>query len=197
MRRFIREGYVRYAFTRFGVPCGVDPVPQLDTRARRLACREAYPVAEHFLKALRIAGGLPSRPRRDISSDIAARPIAASPEFTYRPSGEIIAHSGARKQGGRADLTAYSQVRFPLEKAPGLRPFAVVRARRQTQRTTVVIPCRAIFARRAALKWANAPPVSATRRGYPSRPSALCKTAKTPVVAIPSGRRWLRFATAC
>jgi murein DD-endopeptidase MepM/ murein hydrolase activator NlpD len=87
-------------------------------RARRLACREAYPVAERFLKALRIAGGQPSRPRRDISSDIAERPIAASPDFTYRPSGEIIAHSGARKQGGRADLTAYSQVRFPLEKAP-------------------------------------------------------------------------------
>ena len=119
MRRFIREGYVRYAFTRFGVPYVVS-IQCLDStpRARRLACREAYPVAERFLKALRIAGGQPSRPRRDISSDIAERPIAASPDFTYRPSGEIIAHSGARKQGGRADLTAYSQVRFPLEKAP-------------------------------------------------------------------------------
>ena len=65
LRRFIREGYVRYAFTRFGVPYVVsiqclDSVP----RARRLACREAYPVAERFLKALRIAGGLPSRGRQ-------------------------------------------------------------------------------------------------------------------------------------
>ena len=51
LRRFIREGYVRYAFTRFGVPYVVsiqclDSVP----RAKRLACREAYPVAERFLR---------------------------------------------------------------------------------------------------------------------------------------------------
>ena len=119
MRRFIREGYVRYAFTRFGVPYVVS-IQCLDSTpaARRLACREAYPVAERFLKALRIAGGLPSRPRTDISPDLAARPIASSPEFSYRPSGDIVAHSGARKQSGHADLTAYSQIRFPLEKAP-------------------------------------------------------------------------------
>jgi len=119
MRRFIREGYVRYAFTRFGVPYVVS-IQCLDStpRPRRLACREAYPVAERFLKALRIAGGQPSRPRRDISSDISERPTAASPDFTYHPSGDIIANSGARKRGGRADLTAYSQIRFPLEKAP-------------------------------------------------------------------------------
>ena len=53
MRRFIREGYVRYAFTRFGVPYVVS-IQCLDStpRPRRLACREAYPVAERFLKAL-------------------------------------------------------------------------------------------------------------------------------------------------
>jgi hypothetical protein len=62
LRRFIREGYVRYAFTRFGVPYVVS-IQCLDSapRERRLACREAYPIAERFLKALRIAGGLPSR----------------------------------------------------------------------------------------------------------------------------------------
>jgi hypothetical protein len=66
LRRFIREGYVRYAFTRFGVPYVVS-IQCLDSapRAQRLACREAYPVAERFLKALRVAGGLPSRPRGD------------------------------------------------------------------------------------------------------------------------------------
>jgi len=119
LRRFIREGYVRYAFTRFGVPYVVsiqclDSVP----RAKRLACREAYPVAERFLKALRIAGGKPSRPRLDIAAATAERPAAASADFTYRPPGDIIPNSGTRKQGGRADLTAYSQIRFPLEKAP-------------------------------------------------------------------------------
>ena len=71
MRRFIREGYVRYAFTRFGVPYVVS-IQCLDSapRARRLACREAYPIAERFLKALRIAGGQPARPRFDIPSEI-------------------------------------------------------------------------------------------------------------------------------
>ena len=119
LRRFVREGYVRYAFTRFGVPYVVsiqclDSVP----RAKRLACREAYPVAERFLKALRIAGGQPSRRRLDIPASTAERPVAASADFTYLAPGDIIPGSGYRKQGGRADFNAYSQIRFPLEKAP-------------------------------------------------------------------------------
>jgi hypothetical protein len=119
LRRFIREGYVRYAFTRFGVPYVVS-IQCLDSAAsaRRLACREAYPVAERFLKALRVAGGKPSRPRMDIPAEIAERPAERSPDFTYRPSGDIIANSGFRKQGGRVDFTAYAQIRFPLEKTP-------------------------------------------------------------------------------
>lgn len=119
LRRFIREGYVRYAFTRFGVPYVVsiqclDSVP----RERRLACREAYPIAERFLKALRIAGGEPSRVRTDIPSDIAERPAEWSADFSYRPAGDLITNSGYHKQNGRADLTAYSQIRFPLLHAP-------------------------------------------------------------------------------
>jgi murein DD-endopeptidase MepM/ murein hydrolase activator NlpD len=119
LRRFIREGYVRYAFTRFGVPYVVS-IQCLDSapRAQRLACREAYPVAERFLKALHVAGGLPSRPRNDIPAELAERPVARSSDFSYRPAGDIIANSGYRKQGGRADFTAYSQIRFPLEKVP-------------------------------------------------------------------------------
>jgi murein DD-endopeptidase MepM/ murein hydrolase activator NlpD len=117
MRRFIREGYVRYAFNRFGVPYVVS-IQCLDStpRARRLACREAYPVAERFLKALRIAGGLPvRRPRYDLPSQPAERPGALSVDFTYRPPGDIIAGTGYHRQGGRADYNAYSQIRFPLE----------------------------------------------------------------------------------
>ncbi|MGY3482480.1 hypothetical protein ACVW1C_000363 [Bradyrhizobium sp. USDA 4011] len=120
LRRVIREGYVRYAFTRFGIPYVVS-IQCLDSapRPKRLACREAYPVAERFLKALRIAGGQPSRPRSDIASDIAERPVTPSAAFTYRPSGDIIAGSGGRRpHGGHADFTVYSQIRFPLEKAP-------------------------------------------------------------------------------
>jgi hypothetical protein len=121
LRRFIREGYVRYAFTRFGVPYVVS-IQCLDSapRARRLACREAYPVAERFLKALRVAGGLPSRPRTDIPSDSAERPAARSSDFAYWPSGDIVSNGSFRKQSGHADFTAYSQIRFPLEKAPAV-----------------------------------------------------------------------------
>ena len=116
LRRFIREGYVRYAFTRFGVPYVVS-IQCLDSapRARRLACREAYPVAERFLQALHVTGGLPSRPRRDIASEVAERPMAVSPDFTYRPVGDIIAGSGLHGRTGRIDFNVYSQIQFPLE----------------------------------------------------------------------------------
>lgn len=119
LRRFIREGHVRYAFTRFGVPYVVS-IQCLDSapRPRRLACREAYPVAERFLKALRIAGGLPSRPRMNIASGTAERPAPRASDFSYLPSGDIVANTGFRKQGGHADFTTYSQIRFPLQKAP-------------------------------------------------------------------------------
>jgi hypothetical protein len=119
LRRFIREGYVRYAFTRFGIPYVVS-IQCLDSApsARRLACREAYPVAERFLKALHIAGGQPSRPRVNSPSAVAERPTEKSSDFSYRPSGEIIPNSGSGRQSGRADFTAYSQIRFPLETAP-------------------------------------------------------------------------------
>ncbi len=119
LRRFIREGYVRYAFTRFGVAYVVS-IQCLDSvaRPRRLACKEAYPVAERFLKALRIAGGQRMRPLMDIASNIMDRPAERSPDFNYRPSGDIIPNTGYRKQGGHPDMMAYAQIRFPLEKAP-------------------------------------------------------------------------------
>src|SRR5882672_1335496 len=135
MRRFIREGYVRYAFTRFGVPYVVS-IQCLDStpRARRLACREAYPIAERFLKALRIAGGQPAQPRHDISSNIVERPTAVSPDFIYRPSGDIIARSSVRRRGGRADFAAYSQIRFPLQKAPAFIHSQSLRNRRSNDK---------------------------------------------------------------
>jgi hypothetical protein len=135
LRRFIREGYVRYAFTRFGVPYVVS-IQCLDSspHPRRLACREAYPVAERFLKALHVAGGLPSRPRLDIPSEIAERPVERSADFTYRPSGDIIANSGFHKQGGRPDFTTYSQIRFPLQRAPAFAHSQSFRNRRPSDK---------------------------------------------------------------
>ena len=119
LRRFIREGYVRYAFSRFGVAYVVS-VQCLDSVAkpRRLACKEAYPVAERFLKALHVAGGQRMRPLMDVASDLIDRPTQRSGDFSYRPSGDIIPNTGYRKQGGHPDVMAYAQIRFPLEKAP-------------------------------------------------------------------------------
>jgi hypothetical protein len=116
LRRFIREGYVRYAFNRFGIPYVVS-IQCLDSapRPRRLACREAYPIAERFMKALHVAGGLPTRQPSNVSQLALERPPAPSSEFTYRPVGDIIAGSGARGQTGQPDHTAYSQIRFPLD----------------------------------------------------------------------------------
>jgi murein DD-endopeptidase MepM/ murein hydrolase activator NlpD len=119
LRKFIREGYVRYAFTRFGVPYVVS-IQCLDSVAkpRRLACKEAYPVAERFLKALRIAGGQRKRPLTDVASNLIDRPAERSADFTYRPTGDIIPNTGYRSKAGHPDTMAYSQIRFPLDKAP-------------------------------------------------------------------------------
>jgi hypothetical protein len=119
LRRIIRDGSLRYAFTRFGVAYVVS-IQCLDSVAftQRLSCREASPVAERFLKALHIAGGYPSRPRNDIPAGIAERPAERSSDFTYRSSGDIITRSGSRNPGGHADFTAYAQIRFPLQNAP-------------------------------------------------------------------------------
>jgi hypothetical protein len=119
LRRFIREGYVRYAFTRFGIAYVVS-VQCLDSVAkpRRLACKEAYPVAERFLKALRVAGGQRMRPLMDVASDVLDRPMVRSADFSYRPSGDIIPNTGYRNKSGHPDVMAYAQIRFPLEKAP-------------------------------------------------------------------------------
>lgn len=119
LRRTIREGYVRYAFTRFNVPY-VASIHCLDSsaRANRLSCREASHVAEHFLKSLRVVGGRPSPPRSAIASAPVERPGEISPDFTYRPPGVLIANSGYRRAGGHPDRTVYAQIRFPIEQAP-------------------------------------------------------------------------------
>lgn len=119
LRRTIREGFVRYAFTRFGIPYVVS-IQCLDStpRSNRLGCREASPVAEQVLKNLRVVGGKPSPPRPAIASTTVERPSELSPDFTYRPPGELIANSGYRRTGGQPDRTVYAQIRFPIEQAP-------------------------------------------------------------------------------
>jgi murein DD-endopeptidase MepM/ murein hydrolase activator NlpD len=55
-------------------------------------------------------------------------------DFSYRPAGDIIANSGYRRPAGRADLTAYSQIRFPLQRAPAFAHSQQFRSRRSSDR---------------------------------------------------------------
>ena len=197
LRRFIREGYVRYAFTRFGVPYVVS-IQCLDSapRERRLACREAYPVAERFLRALRIAGGQPSRPRTGISPGAAERPAAEFADFSYRPSGDIIANSGFRKQGGRADSTAYSQIRFPLQNAPAFIHSQSFAGRDTSDQPAAGYPWRDNFCESRSFGVGQCPG-GFGHQGEDIRPAAVCPpnnddrdrcdSRRQPVVAVRDG----------
>ncbi len=68
----------------------------------------------------------------DVAAGTTERPRERSPDFTYRPSGDIIANSGLRKQGGHADPVAYSQIRFPLEKPVAFVHSQEFRSRRRS-----------------------------------------------------------------
>lgn len=131
LRRLIREGYVRYAFTRFGVAYVVS-INCLDStpRSRRLACREAYPVAERFLKALRVNGGTPAAPRTNIASSDVVRPAELSADFSFVQPGLIVAGTGYRGKGGLADRHVYAQIRFPLAQAPAYANSQLYRGKR-------------------------------------------------------------------
>jgi hypothetical protein len=117
IKRILREAHVRYVFERFGVPY-VLSIQCYDQRpsSKYLACREADPLAERFLRQLRTAGGTPAKlqePKFDLS-----RPDARS-DFTYYGPGDLIENSGWKKMPGRADYHVYARVRFPIAQAPG------------------------------------------------------------------------------
>jgi len=118
LRRVLREAHVRYAFERFGVPYVVS-IQCFDGRVtpRRLSCREADAVAARFLKSLQVAGGTPGPSAKPPTLNL-TRPQTVSQTFTYLPAGQLIANSGYRSFGGRADDHVYAQIRFPLAQAP-------------------------------------------------------------------------------
>jgi hypothetical protein len=197
LRRFIREGYVRYAFTRFGVPYVVS-IQCLDSsvRERRLACREAYPVAERFLKALRIAGGLPVRPRADLPPVTAERPIfpiaraaTSSPTAAFAnraaiPTSTPIRRSDFRWSGSRLSC-------IPNHSETGSR------ATSRSTNWSAAIPAirgRIISAKPAVLASASAPADLAIRDRIFAR---RCARPRVPTAAIPSSRPSSPCATAC
>ena len=116
MKRILREAHVRYVFERFGVPY-VLSIQCYDMRPspKRLTCKEADPVAERFLRQLKVAGGTPSKveqPKLDLG-----RPEKPS-DFTFYSPGDLIENSGWNKMPGRADYHVYTRMRFPIADAP-------------------------------------------------------------------------------
>ena len=199
LRRFIREGYVRYAFTRFGVPYVVS-IQCLDSapRARRLACREAYPVAERFLKALRIAGGQPSRPRMDIPSD--HRRAAGR---TRRPISPIVRAATSSPTAAIANRAAVpisppirkSGFRWKSPRPSSTRNRSGREARAAGRAEITAIPGGTIFARPAVSRSGNAPAASAIRARTSARTACplhdsereRCEPDKQAVVAVRDG----------
>jgi hypothetical protein len=118
IRRFYLENYVRYTFTRYGVPYVVS-ILCFDGRSRyhMISCVDAGKIATRFIKALHLAGGLPPRSVA-AAGPIIDRPAATSPVFTYRSPGGIIPGTGMKGRGGRTDYTVYSKMRFPLAETP-------------------------------------------------------------------------------
>jgi murein DD-endopeptidase MepM/ murein hydrolase activator NlpD len=120
IRRIFLENRVRYAFERFGVPyvVSVDCFDASFARYRHLACRDADRVIERFLRSLHIAGGAPQPIEPAAAAPAPERPVEGSPVFTYQPPGRLIPGTGFRQNGGRADYTVYSNIRFPLAATP-------------------------------------------------------------------------------
>jgi murein DD-endopeptidase MepM/ murein hydrolase activator NlpD len=119
IRKVFLESVVRYSFVRYGVPYVVSiDCKDGGPRNRKPSCRDADKIATSMLKALQVAGGAPAS--RSASTDIATieRPQAESTLFTYYGPGDILPGSGIKGQGGRADYTVYSKMRFPLADTP-------------------------------------------------------------------------------
>jgi hypothetical protein len=120
VRRIFLENRVRYAFERFGVPyvVSVDCFDASFARYHHMACRDADRVIARFLRNLHIAGGAPQAIAPVTAPPAPERPAEVSPVFTYHPPGRLIADTGFRLNGGHADSTVYSNIRFPLAETP-------------------------------------------------------------------------------
>jgi hypothetical protein len=118
IRRMILEHHLRYTFVRFGVPYVVSVIcfDAGVSRYKMPTCKAADQVAQRFLWALRVVGGMPRSLRAARPLPI-ERPTRVSQSFGYYGPGQLLSGTGFRGQGGRADYTVYSQIRFPLADA--------------------------------------------------------------------------------
>ena len=138
-------------------------------KPRRLACKEAYPVAERFLKALRVAGGQRTRPLTDIASEHSRSSGGAFGGFQlpaerrHHPEHRLSqAGRPSRRDGLCAD---------PLSAREGAR---VVRsqsyAKRDKTESTTAYPWRDNFCKSRSFKvWQCGGGYRPSGRGHPRR----------------------------
>ena len=181
IQRLIHEHHLRYTFVRFGVPYVVSAAcfDASVSRYKMPTCRAADRVLQRFLRALRVAGGTP-RPPRMVQPLTVERPAQMSPTFSYHAPGRLLPSTGFRGQGGRADNTVYSQIRFPLADTPAYVNSQMFQRRnrgRGHRRRTTPIRGATISASGAASRSASARPASATRARTsapsPARPALM------------------------
>jgi len=118
IRRLMLENVIRYTFVRFGVPYVVAIECYEATRFRKISCRSTEKIATRFLKALQVAGGLPTYQPVLVTPKTIERPDAISADFKYHPPGNLIPGSGMKGNAGHANYTVYSKIRFPIAGAP-------------------------------------------------------------------------------
>ena len=162
IRKTLLENNLRYTFVRFGVPYVVS-VACFETAAPRFkmpSCRTADQVAQRFLRALRVVGGLP-RTVPGAPPWAVERPAKVSRSFGYYAPGQIQSGSGFRGQSGRRDYTVYSQIRFPLAEAPA---FAGTELFRRSSPTRISDPSETPAPDAAKTPWRDN---FCERRGFP------------------------------
>ena len=118
IRRLMLENVIRYTFVRFGVPYVVAIECYEATRFRKISCRSTDKSATRFLKALQVAGGLPTYQPVQVTPTTIERPDAISADFKYHAPGDLIPGSGTKGNAGHVDYTVYSKIRFPIANGP-------------------------------------------------------------------------------
>jgi hypothetical protein len=151
IRKTLLEHHLRYTFVRYGVPYAVSVgcFETASTRQKMPSCRTADLVAQRFLRALQVVGGMP-RAMRGAKPWPVERPAKVSQSFGYYAPGQIQTGTGFRGLGGRRDYTVYSQIRFPLGEAPA---FAGTELFQRGSRTRIADPTDTASVQAANVPW--------------------------------------------
>jgi murein DD-endopeptidase MepM/ murein hydrolase activator NlpD len=151
IRKMLLESHLRYTFVRYGVPYSVSIgcFETASTRYKMPSCRTADQIAQRFLRALQVVGGMPHPPRSAEPWPV-ERPAKVSHAFGYFAPGQIKSGTGFRDKGGRPDYTVYSQIRFPLAEAPA---FAGTELFHRGARARITDPNDAAAVQAATVPW--------------------------------------------